>query len=205
MQYSRFEIVMAVFAVIGVLSLVAAGVIGMVKLVHYRTEGATAESLAAGITIPEVIAPSVPPSLPRTSSISRPPAPVPTPAPERMADLSVRIIDTGISTGGDSGFVHANVVQAGERPVIIFTVMNVGTLASDRWQFTANLPTLDGRYLSPVQQPLGPGEGRRFTLGFGELNKSGENPATVSVFSWSPATDTNPSNDANTAVLERGY
>ncbi len=205
MQYSRSEIVMAVFAVIGVLSLVAAGVIGMVKLARYRTEGATAESLAAGITVPEVTVPPVPPTPLRIFPSPRSPAPVMTSAPEPMADLSVRVIDTGISTGGGAGFLHANSVQAGERPVIVFTVVNVGTLASDRWQFTANLPTLDGRYTSPVQLPLGPGEGRRFTLGFGELNKTGENPVTVSVFSWNPSTDKNQFNDADTAVLERGY
>lgn len=205
MAFPRFEMIIAALAVIGALSLVTAGVIGMVKLVHYRTGEAAVGSIAAGITLPEAVTPSAPPSLPQTFSNPRPPAPIPTPAPEPMADLSVRIIDTGISTGGGSGFLHANSVQAGERPAIVFTVMNVGTLASDRWQFTANLPTLDGRYLSPVQQPLGPGEGRRFTLGFGELNKTGENPVTVSAFSWSPSTDKNPANDAATAVFNRGY
>lgn len=216
-------------AVVAVLALASVGAFGVARIMRDRSGEATAGSLSAGITIPEAITPPAPASLPRASSALKsfapPPAPPPVggsaPAPEPlalnrltlslpnppngMADLSVRIIDTGIAAGGGAGFVHANSVQAGERPAVVFTVTNVGTSASDRWQFTANLPTRDGRFISPIQLALGSGEGRRFTLGFGELNKTGENPVTVSVFSWNPSTDKNPSNDADTAVLERGY
>ena len=215
MVFFRSEMIIVALAVIGALTLATAGGIGIAKLLHYRAGDASSDPLVAGITIPETVAPLAPPALPRTLSRPGPPAPSQVspgklggailPAPEPMADLSIRIIDTGISGGGGSGFVRVNSIPAGERPAIVFVVMNVGTVASDRWQFSANLPTLDGRHISSVQLPLGPGEGRRFTLGFGELNKTGENPVTLSVFSWSSSSDKNPANDADTAILERGY
>lgn len=202
--------VMLVSAVIGILALVGAGVFGIVKLIRYRHETPAAfADVAAPLPIEEARLPGVglPPPLPvregsfPVSARAMPPAPKPAGA----ADLSVRIADVGIVTGGGAGFMHANAVGPEERPAVVFTVMNVGTGVSMRWQFTANLPTLDGRFTSEIQQPLAPGEGRRFTLGFGELLRPGENSLTVSVFPWSGTSDADLSNDAATAILVRSY
>ena len=122
-----------------------------------------------------------------------------------MADLAVQIVDTGIATGGGVGFVHTDPIPAGERPAIVFSVINAGTAVSERWQFTLNLPAPDGRFTSELQLPLAPGEGRRFTIGFSELLRQGENQATVTVFPWKGSGDANAANDAATALLTRGY
>lgn len=209
MPAQRLKIAMMAFAAIGLIALISTGVFGVLKLIRYRSPGVPpAVQATAGVLGPAVLpspAPAPEPIPPKpkvkTYERARPPAAL----PGGIADLAVRIVDTGIATGGGAGFVHSNAVQAGERPAIVFTVINAGTAVSERWQFTANLPAVDGRFTSELQQPLAPGEGRRFTIGFSELLRQGENQATITVFPWKGSGDTNVANDAATAVLTRGY
>ncbi len=204
----RFVIVMTAFAAIGLIALVAAGIFGVAKLIRYRRPGdlpaaqATA-GLVGSATLPPPPAPApgpMPPNV-KTYERTRPPAAL----AGGMADLAVQIVDTGIATGGGVGFVHTDPIPAGERPAIVFSVINAGTAVSERWQFTLNLPAPDGRFTSELQLPLAPGEGRRFTIGFSELLRQGENQATVTVFPWKGSGDANAANDAATALLTRGY
>lgn len=210
MSPERMRGVMLVSAAIGVIALASAGVFGMVRLIQHRRgtpeapSEATAAVAAPQVPFPNAAAPLPPPAYGnavRASERTIPPAP----RSVGTADLSVRIVATGIVTGGGAGFTQADIVGPGERPAVEFTVMNVGTAVSERWQFTANLPTLNGRFVSDVQQPLAPGEGRRYTLGFGELLREGENSLTVSVFPWSGTGDARLANDAATAFIVRGY
>lgn len=210
MPAKRFAIAMMACAAIGLVALISAGVFGALKLIRYRRQGVPpAVQATAGLLDQDALLPSpapapepIPPK-PKVKTYERtgPPAAL----PGGIADLAVRIVDTGIATGGGAGFIHSNAVQAGERPAIVFTVINAGTAVSERWQFTANLPAVDGRFTSELQQPLAPGEGRRFTIGFSELNRQGENQATITVFPWKGSGDANFANDAATAVLTRGY
>lgn len=151
---------------------------------------------------------SPPPTPPRVSK--NPPPPPPTAKSVRIdangvPDLTVRVITTGIMNAATGELRPAPSVGQGERAGVMFDVINIGTAVSGRWRFSANVPTLGGSFASESQAPLAPGDRVRFTIGFGDLIRSGENAAVFTVDPGNELKDANRANDTATAILLRSY
>ena len=181
----RFVPVIYAFAAIGLVSVFSVGVLGLTRLVKFRMgTGSSAEVAAvaagaagtAGTSSVSAASPIAnPPAEP--SILTRRPEPVPTPALPPRPDLAVSVIDSGIIETSTGRFQHADSIALGQQPALVFEVANLGGARSESWQFSVNLPTFAGLYTSSDQQPLAPGERIRFTLGFRDLSRAGQNNA----------------------------
>lgn len=212
----RRERIGELLASFGIIAVVGFGVFGIRAIVEHRravpaTEPRRYAAAAAGFGIinappragqplltvqPEILPPALatpPPAVPFP----------PSPAARSAPDLAIRIVDVGTVGRQGSTFMPAASVGRGERPAIVFDVLNIGTAVSGRWQFTANAPA--GPFVSAFYQPLGPGEGVRLTVSFPELRGEGGSTLTVGVAPWSPASDADQANNTATAVFVRGY
>ena len=110
-----------------------------------------ADAPGAGIatTTPVVETPAKPAVAP-TAITPRPGTPTytvvtttkPAPVLYGLPDLTVAVVAKGYLTSADtSSFVKSDSVPSGERPAVKFSVLNTGTNASGRFDFTAKLPT----------------------------------------------------------------
>lgn len=212
----RFSLAVYVFAAIGLVSVLGIGAFGVVRLVRFRADAAispetasvaadagnatnTASAGQAALTPPPAAEP-VPPAV-----VTRRPAPVLSPALGARADLAIQIIDTGIIEPSSGQFRHAESINLGDQPAVVFDVTNLGSVRSEGWQFSVNLPTFAGLYTPPDQQPLNPGERIRFTLGFRNLVRTGSNTVTITLDPANRVSDSNRANDVATATFTRGY
>lgn len=90
-----------------------------------------------------------------------------------LPDLIVQIQEVGyLTTASTDAFVASSTVPYGNRPAVKFTIKNIGTNASGSWRFSASIPTQNAYiYQSYQQQPLSPGDGIDYTLGFDQANR----------------------------------
>jgi hypothetical protein len=99
------------------------------------------------------------------------------------ADLSVRIIDTGIINRNTLQFTKTAAVSSTDRAGVKFEVRNIGGRATGAWNFTASMPSQTSpSYQSDSQVSLKPGDRIEFTLGFDNpSNVIGVNNFSVSI------------------------
>lgn len=122
------------------------------------------------------------------------------------ADLSVRIIDTGVVNRNTNILTPTASVNSGDRVGVRFEVINNGSTATGNWQFSANLPTSDYNavnYSSDVQPSLNPGERFVFTLSFDNIRNIGNNTATITVDSSNQVYESSESNNTVSANIYR--
>lgn len=122
------------------------------------------------------------------------------------ADLSVRVIGTGIVDRGTDQFFQANYVNVGDRAAVQFEVKNNGGQNSGTWQFTANLPTADSQnsfYTSDTESSLQPGQTTIYTIGFDRIQNQGGNTVTINIDPQSRVDDSNRGNNAISATIYR--
>jgi hypothetical protein len=119
------------------------------------------------------------------------------------ADLSIRVIGTGIALGDDRTFYEAPAIPADQKGAIKFVVENVGGTRSGTFNFIATLP-IEGnpffRYEAPTQQPLNPGDRVEYTLGFDTLDVDDNANITIVIRPTGP--DANSSNNAVSRTVE---
>ena len=200
-KYPWFSRLVYALAAIGAVTVLALGMLGLARLgagregtLAPRNETASAIEVVGGTTTPEIAQAPI-----RRRTFPPPPAGIQAP------DLAVAIVATGIINEVNGEFRNATTVSRGEQAGILFDVMNIGTATSARWYFGADLPTFGGAYISPEQSALKPGERARFTIGFRELYRAGENTAVITVDPRNAIPDRDRSNDHGRATLIRGY
>lgn len=212
----RFSLAVYTLAAIGLVSVLGVGAFGVVRLVRFRADAAispetasvaadagnAANTVSAGQVAPTPL-PAAEPAPPVV--VTRRPAPVPAPVSNARADLAIQVHDTGIIEPLSGQFRHAENINFGDQPAVVFDVTNLGSARSEGWQFSANLPTFAGLYTSPDQHSLDPGERIRFTLGFRDLARTGSNTATITLDPANRVSDSNRANDVATATFTRGY
>lgn len=222
-----FDAAITILAAIGLIAIFAVGIIGAKRLVQKRLNSQTASGAGVPAPAPDQAAIAAEPEsaadvqvsvLPSAAPVpSVLPAPVPEPAntpaipppaslplPNPIPDFAVTMVDAGIITAGGD-FRHATSVSRGEEPAIVFDIANIGTAVSERWQFTAVLPTFGGQFTSQSQLPLAPGDRVRFTLGFRDLARQGENAAVITIDPTNSLKDRNRTNDSAMARFFRNY
>jgi hypothetical protein len=98
-----------------------------------------------------------------------------------LPNLTTTIIATGfLANGTTESFVPAQVIPAGARAAVRFSIANTGTNVSGPWQFSAGIPTQNGYvFTGPVEQSLAPGDHIVFTLGFDQANLGANQPIVV--------------------------
>lgn len=218
-QESRWlEVGIGVLAIIGLLAVFVAGILGIRALLNVRGTGGPSDGIA-GIGVPPPPAPPPPPAeappppvgaMPPPAIIAGPPRTTVYPqsgyraVPGGTPDLSVQIIDTGILVGGEGGeFRHTDAVGPNEFPALVFDIMNAGTAVSESWEFSATLPTFAGFFSSETQARLAPGDRIRFTLGFRPLNRAGPTTAVITIDPTNRLRDARRANDVATTTFTR--
>ncbi len=121
------------------------------------------------------------------------------------ANLAVQIINVGIINEATGVFSHATSVNANQRAGIVFDVMNIGGVASQQWKFRAALPAAGGDYLSDAQDPIAAGAKIRYTIGFKDLTKTGENVAAITIDPPNQISDADRTNNTATTTIVRNY
>lgn len=123
-------------------------------------------------------------------------------APNGVPDLKVDVIDVGIINPVDGQFSHATSTSKNTEIGVIFDISNAGTAVSNKWRFQAHLPIVyDSDFLSEFQEPLKPGEKVRFTLGFKNPWRNGENSIVLTIDPQNELRDANRGNDSATAKI----
>ncbi len=124
----------------------------------------------------------------------------PAPALFGLPDLTVAVVAKGYLTSADTtSFVKSDTVPSGERPAVKFSVLNVGTNASGRFDFTAKLPTRSSyMYTSDSQDSLLPGEHIDYVLGFDRARSGEDSEITITVDDDNDVTESNNSNNSVT-------
>lgn len=137
---------------------------------------------------------------PRTITV---PVVIPPPAPYGRADLAVEITATGYCTSDrTSSFRSASRVSSGDHAGIQFTVSNIGTNVSGRWDFEYELPTSPTLSRTVTnQRALNPGDRVDYTLCFSEA-RTGTRTVTVRVDSGRHVDESNESNNTASARLD---
>jgi hypothetical protein len=124
------------------------------------------------------------------------------------ADLSVKIIDTGIIDKNTLQFRKNSIVSSSERVAVKFEVKNIGDRATGIWNFSASLPSVTSpSYQSDTQISLKPGDKIEFTLGFDNpINSSGLNNFSVNIDPQNYVNESNESNNsASIGIYTNGY
>lgn len=162
------------------------------------------------VTVTET--PAQPAPTPVVSNNPQPAAPttvqvpvyVPPPAPYGTADLTVDITAVGYcSSNSASSFRTAREVPDGKNGGFRFTVANRGTNVSGQWDFTYELPT------SPTlertvsnQRSLKPGDRMDFTLCFTEPRSGSNRDIVIRVDSGRDVSESNESNNSDSAEID---
>ena len=117
------------------------------------------------------------------------------------ADLFVRVVDVGVADAATGTFLRSGPAKRGEHAALVFEIENIGGAVSPAWHFTTDLPTgTSYHFVSETQNPLGPRDKVRFTLGFDDM-RNGTSTGLVIVH---PETgDANHSNDSTVATFVR--
>ena len=120
-----------------------------------------------------------------------------------FSDLTVKIVETGYLTSADTAsFVKSDMVPAGQRGAIKFTISNIGTNVSGTFDFKAPLPTSSTyTFTSDTQSSLLPGEHIDYVLGF-DRTRSGDNrEITITVDPENTIHESRENNNSDTATL----
>lgn len=127
----------------------------------------------------------------------------PAPALFGLSDLTVAVVAKGYLTSADTtSFVKSDTVPNGERPAVKFSVLNVGTNASGRFDFTAKLPTRSSfTYTSDSQDSLLPGEHIDYVLGFDRARSGEDSEITITVDDDNDVAEINNSNNSVSVTL----
>lgn len=123
-------------------------------------------------------------------------------APYGDPDLTVRITDVGyLRSREPESFVSSNEVPDDRRGAVRFTVTNVGTNVSGRWEMEAKLPTSPSLTYDDFgsQRSLNPGDAIDFTLGFDRPRAGDNRVITITV---DPERDIRESNEGNNSDSE---
>lgn len=122
-----------------------------------------------------------------------------------VPDLAVKIFAVGIVDGQAGNFTATTSVAQGQYAGVVFDVTNVGTAISNKWRFSATLPTYESYFASPLEDSLSPCSSIRFTLGFRGLNDHGANTVTITVDPQNELKDANRANDTATTTIYRAF
>jgi hypothetical protein len=99
--------------------------------------------------------------------------------PNGTADLEVRLIDTGY-LNSNGAFVPSTSLFNREQIALKFQIINIGDKNTGTWSFQVDLPSqTDPRYVSPIQQNLGPGDKIEYVLSFRNLTNAVDRLATI--------------------------
>jgi hypothetical protein len=126
--------------------------------------------------------------------------------PSGKADLTIRILDTGVVNRSTGAYTPASSVQSSDRAGVRFEVENIGSAATSAWQFRAQLPTTDVsniNYVSNTQASLNPGEKTTFTIAFENVAARGNNPVTITLDANNTINEPNEVNNTATANVVR--
>ncbi len=131
-----------------------------------------------------------------------------TPAPKTprlygLPNLSVTILATGyLANGTTESFVPSNVVPAGARAAVRFSVANTGTNVTGPWSFAAAIPTQNVFvFNSPIEQSMGPGDHIVFTLGFDQANFGPNHPLTIIADPTNVVNESTKGDNVGTAII----
>jgi hypothetical protein len=116
-----------------------------------------------------------------------------------LPDLTVSVVATGYLTSADtSSFIKSDTVPEGLRGAVKFTIVNIGTNASGRFDFEATLPTTRAyTFTSDYQSSLLPGEKVEYVLGFDRTRSGDERTITISVDENTKVRESNESNNSD--------
>lgn len=118
-----------------------------------------------------------------------------TPAPAGPADLTVRILATGV-IDAYGNFLARAPMNPNEVAAVKFDIGNSGGRSTGSWYFTVNLPTNPSfTYQSPIQASLAPGAHIENILRFRPVNPGGGN-VYVSVDPQNVVSESNENNNA---------
>lgn len=119
------------------------------------------------------------------------------------ADLSVRILETGIVDNGK--FVRSNYSTIYDKVGIRFEVVNQGSRSTGDWKFHADLPSTDSSvasFTSETQSSLAPGEKAVFVIGYDQA-RQGTHSVTIAVDPNNAIDETTNSNNTATVSVTR--
>lgn len=174
--------------------------------VYFGNE-ATSSSNSVPIATPAPVLPSQPTAGPETNNIyqiSGSGSPV---SLYGLPDLSVQITAVGYLTGPTAdSFVASTTIPVGSRPIVKFTIKNIGTNVANLWRFSASIPTQSlYLYESQPQQSLNPSDSIDYTLGFDQANRGINQKISVSVNFDNTVVESDKSNNtASTSVTILG-
>ena len=136
---------------------------------------------------------------PTTTTYPTGPVPAPTPVLSGLPDLTVSIVATGYLTSEDtSSFIKSDTVPNGLRGAVKFTISNIGTNASGRFDFDATLPTSRSyTFTSDSQNSLLPGGRVEYTLGFDRTRQGDDRTITITVDEDNNVKESNESNNSD--------
>ena len=123
------------------------------------------------------------------------------------ADLSIKILDTGIINKSTLQFTKTSNISSTDRVGIKFEVKNIGDKTSGVWNFTATLPSQSSpSYQSDTQISLKPGDKIEFTLGFDDpTGTTGANIATINVDPLNYISEITKTNNVATVGITVSY
>lgn len=132
------------------------------------------------------------------------PVTVPAPAPYGRPDLTVDITAIGYCTRNDAdSFRRARSVPEDENAGFQFTVRNIGTNTSGRWDFEYELPTSPAiERTVKSQRSLAPNDSMVFTLCFTEPRTGNNREVTVRVDSGRDVSESNENNNEDSARID---
>lgn len=121
-----------------------------------------------------------------------------------LPDLTVTIVATGYLTSTDtSTFVKSDTVPDGLRGAVKFTISNIGTNASGRFDFDATLPTTRSyTFTSDYQDSLLPGEKIDYVLGFDRARSGDERTITITVDENDKVKESSNSNNSDSKTVK---
>ena len=130
--------------------------------------------------------------------------PAATPVLSGLPDLTVKIVATGYLTSTDtSTFTKSDTVPDGLRGAVKFTITNIGTNASGRFDFDATLPTTRSfTFTSDWQDSLLPGEHIDYVLGFDSARSGDDRTITVTVDENDSVKESNNSNNSDSKTVK---
>lgn len=119
-------------------------------------------------------------------------------------DLTVRITEVGyLRTSDPDSFVAAREVPDNRRGAVRFTVTNVGTNVSGRWDMEARLPTSPSTTFDfPTQRSLGPGDAIDFVLGFDRPRAGNDRTIAIEIDTGRDVRESNEGNNRDTATID---